>query len=138
MTRSSQHGLRVEDAWPNGLAPTTFHAPWDLHPEPPFRIQRWHEAPPGWTRGEWRTFGSLGEAITAFVEWPVELGMSAVLLDEGFNVILGWTGIDVVIRSLECPVWYGVRAAFEWMENSGRFDPMEILDHEITAMASAT
>lgn len=137
-TRTRRHGHRVEDHWPAGLAPTEFHAPWDMSPVGPFRIQRWAEAPPGWVRGEWHVHHDLGEAIMEFMSWPTEIGMTAVMLDESFRVVLGWTAIHTIWRQIECPVWYGVRAAFAWMEESGRFDPMIILDHEITAMASAT
>lgn len=134
--RTRLHGYLVEDNWPNGLARVFYFAPWEMTVAPPFRIQRWAEAPPGWHRGEWRVHDTLDAAVDDFLGWPVEQCMVAVVLDETFRVVLGWSASSAVWNLYGKEAWYGVRAAYGVMET--RVDPWTSLDREIEAMVTAT
>lgn len=136
MSRTTRNGYKVEDDWPNGLAPLQMYAPWEMTPEQPFRLQRWHEAPTGFHRGEWRIHHTLSEAVDDFLNWPVEQGMIAMMLDESFRTVLGWSASSVVWDLYGKEAWYGVRASYECMET--RLDPWTVLDREVEAMVTAT
>lgn len=136
--RTTYSDLRVEDNWPAGLAPVHIRGvPWDMSPQAPFRLQRWMEAPPGWARGEWHVEHDLETAIARFLQWPVEEGMIAMLMDESFRCVLGWSADAQTWATWKNAIWYGVRESFAAMEQSGRYDPWEILDREVQAMVTA-
>jgi hypothetical protein len=126
-------GLRLEEFAPLAvLDADDFSPPWDLDPRPPFRVQAWHE-----TNRIWPTSlvtNSFDEALTAACR---ALGpgddATMVVLDEGFHVLFGYVAFTTTIVEFGAPVWYGCRAAYEWLERHSGIDRMDLAVWEATA-----
>lgn len=123
-----------------GIAPALFRTEWAHVPVGPFRAQAWHQSnDPRMATVE--TYNNFNLAMARFTHncLPPLPTYTALLLDEGFRVVLGTCATDDLMRaSGGLPGWYGVRAAFEWLEQIEEFDPMDLAVWEGRAMQSAT
>jgi len=136
MGRTLKHGKTVEGSWGSGLAPVTMFAPWDMQPRSPFRLQRWPENDREIVRGDFIICTEFDDAINEFMMWDRQRGMTALMIDESFRCVLGWSGTESVWCNMQTPFWYGVEATFRRMEMLG-YDPWFVLGIEFQAMGTA-
>ena len=132
MERTRIKGKRVEDYWP--LAPIHFGAAWDYEPVGPFRAQAWHETHDlSLIRHE--IFDSMEMAVGAWNKWcvPPQPGYFAYVLDETFTVIAGVSSSTKTLAEHGRYGWWGVRAAWAWMEQHSGQDMLDLAVWEATA-----
>lgn len=82
------------------------------------------------------TLASVMQAITAML--PPFDGTTLFVMDETYTAVFGYSSdpdITAVANGQIC--WYGVRAAYEWLENCGEFDMMDLAVWEGRAMETA-
>ncbi len=136
--RTTMDGKLIEEYL--RLAPPLFKTDWSRKPVGPFRVQVWHESQhPSTVIAEHHIeFGAAMERI-AFWYMPPAEGYTVLLLDESFAVVFGSCAASDVLDQTNGQVgWYGVRAAFEWLEQTGRFDMLDLAVWEGRAMQSST
>lgn len=129
MTRTTRMGRTVEDPdWPNGLVPLwagDFSPGWDHRPVGPFRVQAWFEDPGA--HGAWSVHDHLRPAIEDFAGLLQRRGWAAVVLDEAFRVVIGWSLTKTAVEQWGAPIWYGCEQAFDVFESLGIHDPLSVL-----------
>lgn len=136
--RTTMDGKLIEEY--NSLAPPLFKTEWFRRPVGPFRVQVWHESqhPSTVVAEVHEEFGSAMECV-AFQYMPPAVGYTVLLLDESFHVVFGSCAASDVLDQTNGQVgWYGVRVAFEWLEQNGRYDWLDLAVWEGRAMQSAT
>lgn len=114
------------------LLPVDFRPPWMMTPSAPFRIQMWHEAnlfEPVW-RTEWRFDNVMYPAAESL---PPREGVALVVLDEGFRMCFGYSARAEALVEFGTAVWYGCRAAYEWLEQHTDIPHMDLAIWESTA-----
>ncbi len=136
--RTTMDGKLIEQYL--SLAPPLFKTDWFRRPVGPFRVQGWHESqhPSTVVAEVYTDFGPAMDRV-AFQYMPPSKGHTILLLDESFQVVFGSCAASDVLDDTNGQVgWYGVRAAFEWLEQNGRYDRLDLAVWEGRAMQSST
>lgn len=135
--RTRWGGRTVEEF---GICPIQLRADWDHVPVGPFHGQIWHES----HRRDLASFenhDTLGSVMTALCDLPAlppGPGFRVFVLDESFRVVFGVTAATTdVLGNDGVPAWFGVEAAWQWLEASGRFDMLDLAVWESMAREAA-
>lgn len=134
MCRTRKAGRVIEGLWRRDLAPVDaddFFPPWEYQPVAPYRIQVWPDVRR--PHAAYRVSRDLSYLLEKLADVPVERGWTAIVLDETFKVVVGWTGDHAIWEQWPAPVWYGCRAGFDALRALDVYDEMRLLGWELMA-----
>lgn len=133
--RTRVSGRLIEDPWI--VAPGHDLTPFDVVPRPPFRWQMFETGIGAAVDGFTQTgmSDSLDEVMAYFASelMPPRQGLSAMVLDESFRVVVGWVMPRWVADIYGQAAWIGTAAGFEWLRDCGQFDTGLVEAWEMTA-----
>ena len=112
--------------------------PWEYAPRGPYRLQRWHESGDLALVTQLAAIDDLLAAVDLFVSrfLPLLPGYQAFVIDEAYNLVLGYSSSSRIMEKYGHEGWFGVQSAFDVLTPLVG-DPMTVAIWESMARDSA-